>query len=52
MSAIVIQAWHLSIKTITYITSQNCMYVFHKRKFPKLASETQVSFVNEAAGLT
>ena len=26
------------------------LYIFHKRKFPKLNSETQVSFVNEAPG--
>jgi hypothetical protein len=26
------------------------MDVFHKRKFPKVKSETQVSFVNEAPG--
>jgi hypothetical protein len=24
------------------------LYVFHKRKFPKVKSETQASFVNEA----
>jgi hypothetical protein len=24
------------------------LYVFHKRKFPKVTSETQVSYVNEA----
>jgi hypothetical protein len=28
------------------------LYVFHKRKFPKLTPETQVSFANEAQGFT
>jgi hypothetical protein len=27
------------------------LYVFHKRKFPKLTAETQLSFVNEAPEL-
>jgi hypothetical protein len=27
------------------------LYAFHKRKFPKVTSETQVSFVNEAPEL-
>jgi hypothetical protein len=42
ISAILIQG--LAFKSI------NCtkLYVFHKRKFPKVTSETQVSFVNEA----
>jgi hypothetical protein len=35
VSAIVIQAWHSKVETV-------------KLKFPKLTSERQVSFVNEA----
>jgi hypothetical protein len=31
-----------------YFASQNCEYIFHKRKFSKLTSKMQVSFVNEA----
>ncbi len=35
------------LKLIHYFTK---FYVFHKRKFSKATSETQVSFVNEAPG--
>jgi hypothetical protein len=48
ISAIVIQAWHSKIKTITLLHKIACISM---RKFPKLTSETQVSFVNEAPGM-
>jgi hypothetical protein len=47
ISSIVIQAWHSKLKLLHYLTK---FYVFHKRKFPKLMSEMQVSFMNEAPG--
>jgi hypothetical protein len=45
ISAIVIQAWHLKVKTTKLLHK---IVLFQRRKFPKLMSETQVSFVNEA----
>jgi hypothetical protein len=47
IDAIIIQAWHLKNKTLHYLAK---LYVIQKRKFPKLKSEKQVSFVNEAQG--
>ena len=42
----------LTFKSKNYLFYITKLCVLHKRKFPKLTSETQVSFVNEAPGLT
>jgi hypothetical protein len=40
----------VAFKSKNYYIAEKKLYVFHKRKFPKVKSETQVSFVNEAPG--
>jgi hypothetical protein len=47
---ILFQAWH-SNKNILLLPKIVCSTVFYKRKFPKLMSKTQVSFVNGAPKL-
>jgi hypothetical protein len=44
MSGIVIQVWHSKKLLICFPK----LYVFHKRKSPKVMSKMQVRFVNEA----
>jgi hypothetical protein len=48
MSAIVILAWHLKVKTISVLHKIVC--TVSQRKFQKVMSEMQVRFVNEAHG--